>query len=134
MQKILAGIAAALVAGGVHAQTYASIEDAARLTDQHDTRLLTDTVQRQSGMLRFDVNAGWKHPEQRPETEAPRRILRYLARCEQKELAIMNVAVYDTSLRIAKSFGIAPGGWDFAKPESGTAEARFLEKVCSMPL
>jgi len=115
-------------------QYYTSIEDAALIRDEHLWRFESDSVTRQADMVRFDVKAGWKSPEARPATEAPGRVIRFLARCESKELALMAVAVLDNSRRVVKTFGIAPGGWDWALPASGTAEAEFLAKACSVRL
>lgn len=124
------GIASAGVASADE-QYYTNIEDAGRLTDQHAWKFESDSVTRQGDMVRFDVKTGWKNAETRPETEAPARIVRYLAKCDSKELALMAVAVIDNSRRVVKSFGIAPGAWDWAPPEKGTPEAQLLDKACS---
>lgn len=119
-------------ATAVEEQYYTNIEDAARLKEDHLWRFESDSVTRQGDMVRFDVKAGWKTPEARPETEAPGRVIRFLARCESKELALMAVAVLDNSRRVVKTFGIAPGGWDWMSPEKGSTEAQFVDKACSM--
>jgi hypothetical protein len=136
MKSLIAtGAASLLVAFPALAQyTYPSIEDAARITEAHATKLDRDSAQRFGEMIRFDVKVGWKNPEVRPETEAPYRIVRYLAKCEDKQLAVSAVAVIDGASRIVKNFGIAPGGWDFLTPEKASAESQFLERVCDMPL
>lgn len=130
--KTIACLAGLLVAGSAAAQqfTYPTIEDAAKLTEKHALKFERDSVTRQGDMVRFDLKAGWKNPEERPENESPRRILRFLARCEAKELAIMGVAVFDLNGQVVKSYGIAPGGWDFAMPAKDSIEATYLKKVC----
>jgi len=113
-------------------QYYTNIEDAARISEDHLWRFEADSVTRQGDMVRFDVKAGWKTLEARPQTEAPGRVIRFLARCESKELALMAVAVLDNSRRMVKTFGIAPGGWDWLAPVKGSPEAQLLDKACSM--
>lgn len=131
--RSIACLAGLLAAGLASAEpfVYPSIEDAAKLTDQHALKFERDSISRQGDMLRFDLKAGWKNPEERPADEAPRRILRFLARCEAKELAIMGVAVFDLNGQVVKSYGIAPGGWDFVAPAKDSIEGQYLAKVCS---
>ncbi len=52
--------AAALIAAApAHAQfTYDTIEDAARITEAHSTKLDRDSAQRHGDMIRFDVRLG----------------------------------------------------------------------------
>ncbi len=128
--------AAALVAAApAHAQfAYDTIEDAARITEAHSTKLDRDSAHRHGDMIRFDVRLGWKNPDTRPETEAPTRMVRYLAKCDDKLLAVSAVAIIDGQNRIVRNFGIAPGGWDFLPPVSASPEAGFLERICDLPL
>lgn len=127
--------AALLAAAPAHAQfTYDTIEDAARITEAHSTKLDRDSAQRHGDMIRFDVRLGWKNAEARPENEAPTRLIRYLAKCDDKQLAVSAVAIIDGQNRIVRNFGIAPGGWDFLPPAAATPEAGFLERICDMPL
>lgn len=130
---VLGGIALALPAFAEQ-QYYTDIETAARISEKHETRFERDSVTRSGEMIRFDVKVGWKTPDERPETEAPLRIVRYLVRCEEKEIAVSGVAVFDTSRRIVKSFGVPPGGWDFIRPDQSSAERQWLEKACDMPV
>lgn len=137
MKRLICLAALALAPTGAalaEEQYYTNIEDAALIREEHVWRFESDSVTRQADMVRFDVKAGWKSPEARPATEAPGRVIRYLARCESKELALMAVAVLDTSRRVVKTFGIAPGGWDWALPAKGTTEADLLDKACSVRL
>jgi hypothetical protein len=132
---IAIGAASLFIAFPALAQyTYSSIEDAGRITEAHAAKLDRDSAQRFGDMIRFDVKVGWKKPEVRPEDEAPYRIVRYLAKCDDKQLALSAVAVIDGSSRVVKNFGIAPGGWDFLTPEAASAESQFLERICDMPL
>jgi hypothetical protein len=137
MKRLICLAAVALASTGAalaEEQYYTTIEDAGLIREEHLWKLESDSVTRQADMVRFDVKAGWKTPQSRPATEAPGRVLRYLARCESKELALMAVAVLDNNRRVVKTFGIAPGGWDWSLPEKGTAEAELLDKACSVRL
>ncbi|MFO1319136.1 MAG: hypothetical protein U1F52_05940 [Burkholderiales bacterium] len=115
-------------------QYYDNIEAASHITAQHETRFERDSVSRSGDWIRFDVKVGWRTPDERPETEAPLRIVRYLARCETKEIAVSGVAVFDTSRRIVKSFGVPPGGWDFVHPDGASVERQWIDKACDMPV
>jgi hypothetical protein len=115
-------------------QYYTTIEDAARLTELNEVKFRSDSVTRQQNMVRFDLEVSWKNPATRPETEAPGRIMRYLAKCDSKEVAVMAVAVFDNTRRLVKSFGIAPGGWDFMTPATDTTEGQSMVKACAKGL
>lgn len=113
---------------------YNDIDAAARITERNETRFERDSVTRVGEMIRFDVKVGWKTPSERPENEAPLRIVRYLVRCDEKEIAVSGVAVFDSSLRIVKSHGVPPGGWDFHRADPASLQRQWLEKVCDMPV
>ena len=139
VQPLLAALFAAaslLPAAGARAevQYYDDIDAASRIGDEHVTRLQRESVTRFGELLRFEVKVAWKDPAARPDTEAPIRIVRYLAKCPQKELAVAAVAVFDPSNRMVKSFGIPPGGWEYAPAKAGSPQAEWLEKACNMPV
>ena len=115
-------------------QYYDSIEAASKIGGQHVTRLQRDSVTRFGELLRFEVRVAWKNPEERPENEAPLRVIRYLARCASKELAVAAVAVFDTSSRVVKNFGVPPGAWDYSSPEPGSPQEEWLASACRMPV
>ncbi|MBK8019268.1 MAG: hypothetical protein JNL33_02765 [Betaproteobacteria bacterium] len=115
-------------------QYYDTIEAASKIGGKHVTRLQRDSVTRFGELLRFEVRVAWKNPEERPENEAPLRVVRYLAKCESKELAVAAVAVFDTSSRVVKSFGVPPGAWDYASPDPGSPQEEWLASACRMPV
>ena len=84
-------LSAALASGDGMAdpQYYDTIEAASKIGGQHVTRLQRDSVTRFGELLRFEVRVAWKNPEERPENEAPLRVVRYLAKCASKELAVV---------------------------------------------
>jgi hypothetical protein len=118
-----------LASAGAHAE-YPSIEDAAAITDAHTVRLERDSIARQADLVRFDVWVGWKDPATRPQGEAARKVVRYLARCQDGTLAVSSVATFPTAGQPGKTYGIAPGGWDFEPPAAGSPGADWLKRVC----
>ena len=123
------------LSSGVHAATaYQSIEEAAKVTEANVTRFENDSIAKQGTMLRFDVTVGWKDPSMRKEEEPLRKIIRHLAKCDEGELALASVALVPGPGQLPKTFGIAPGAWDFYKPEKGTEPQKWLDKVCDWPL
>lgn len=139
MNSFITGIATAVVAFAfatpASAQPqYDTAEAASRIGEEHVTSLQRGTVARFGELRRFEIRVAWKEPSQRPEAEAPLRVVRYLARCESREMALAAVAVFDTSGRMIKSFGVPPGAWDYTKPLEGSAEAEALDSACRMPV
>jgi hypothetical protein len=135
IQRIATAAMGLAVAATAHAQPrYDNAEDASRIGEEHAARLQRDTVARFGDVRRFEIRVSWKEPSQRPEAEAPLRVVRYLARCESREMALAAVAVFDTSGRMVKSLGVPPGAWDYVKAEEGSAEAEALDSACRMPL
>jgi len=110
---------------------YATIEEAAAVTEDNVTRFESDSATVQGGMVRFDVTVAWKDGVVRPQGSPPRKIVRYLAKCGDKVLALSSVAVYGISGTTEKIYGIAPGGWDFAAPADGSMEGQWLKKACA---
>lgn len=109
---------------------YATIEDAAIITEDNVFRFETDSVTREGVRLRFDVTVAWREGFVRPPEAPPRKVIRYLADCKAGELALSSVALFPSGNVARKTFGIAPGGWDFVKPETASREAGWLKKAC----
>lgn len=120
----------ALAATSALAQ-YATIEEAAAITDDNVTRYERDSIKQQGDMRRFDVTVAWRDGFVRPEGAPPRKTVRYLAKCAAKEIALASVATFGLSGETTKLYGIAPGGWDFAAPAAGSREAEWMAKVCA---
>ncbi|MCU0868786.1 MAG: hypothetical protein MUF30_04170 [Burkholderiales bacterium] len=129
-----AGVLAALGAAPACAQSYPDIESAALITDRHVTRFDRETVSRQGNFMVFTVNVAWKGPDERPESEPSLRVMKYLTKCDAQELAVASVAVFDKQRALVKSFGIAPGGWDFEKPARDSEAFDWMKRACSHPL
>lgn len=119
----------AMASAGAYAE-FPTIEAAAAVTDANTVRLERDSITRYGDMLRFDVWVGWKDPSARPQGEPSRKVIRYLARCNDGTLAISSVASFRTTSEPSKTYGIAPGGWDFEKPAPGSQAADWLARVC----
>lgn len=133
---VVASAAAAVAAAALPAvaQTYPDIESAARITEQHVTRFDRESISRQGNFMVFNVTVGWKGPDERPATEPSRRVMKFLTRCSEQELAVASVAVFDQQSMLVKSFGIAPGGWDFEKPAKDTEHFEWMKRACTHPL
>lgn len=137
MKSIIHAVAACVLgiaAGGAAAQYYATIEEAATVTDDNVTRFESESIMRQGDTRRFDVTVAWRDGFIRPEGSPPRKIVRYLVKCGSKEIALSSVALFGPGGETTKMYGIAPGGWDFAAPAGGSREAQWLEKACSASL
>ena len=109
---------------------YATIEEAAVITDDNVFRLESDSISREGGRLHFDVTVAWRDGFVRPPEAPPRKVVRYLVDCKAGELALSSVALAASGSQTRKTYGIAPGGWDFVKPEADSREAAWLKKVC----
>ena len=109
---------------------YASIEEAATITDDNVHRFEASSVTREGQRLRFDVTVAWRDGFVRPEDAPPYKIIRYLTDCKAGELALSSVVTLTAGGQTRKTYGIAPGGWDFVKPGADSREATWMKKVC----
>ncbi len=116
------------------AAPYATIEEAAVVTDDNVTRFDTDSIMVQGETRRFDVAVAWRDGFVRPDGAPPRKIVRYLVKCDLKEIALSSVLVFGSTGETAKIFGVPPGAWDFTPVAGGTREAKWFEKTCDAPL
>lgn len=122
--------------GGValNVSAYQTIEEAASITEANVTRFESDSISKQGEVMRFDVTVGWKEASMRKDDEPLRKIIRHLAKCDEGELAVASVALIPAPGQMPKTFGIAPGAWEFYKPQKGTEPKKWLDKVCDSPL
>jgi hypothetical protein len=135
IRRFAAFVTGVLIAAPLSAEPQpGSIEAAARIGAEHESRLDRRSVARFGDLLRYEVRVGWKDAALRPATQAPLRIVRYLARCESREVSVAAVAVIDTSGQMLKSYGVPPGAWEYARPVEGSPEAEALEAACRMPV
>ena len=135
MSRLTASVAAALAfAAGTAAAQYATIEEAAWVRPDNATRFESDSITKMGEMVRFDVIVGWEDASKRPEGEPVRKVIRYLAKCKEGEVAVASVATFASTGITPKTWGIAPGAWEFEKPEAGSLHARWLKRTCDSPL
>lgn len=136
MKPIVPVAAACLLASLATAASaqYATIEEAAAITDDNVTRYERDSIKQQGDMRRFDVTVAWRDGFIRPEGAPPRKTVRYLVKCAVKEIALASVATFGVGGETTKLYGIAPGGWDFAAPAAGSREAEWMAKACAESL
>jgi hypothetical protein len=79
---------------------------------------------------RFEVVVAWADSSRpAPEDYGPRQV-RYMANCEEGTIALAAVGVFDRNGQLTKTMVIPPGGADPIKPEKGTQEAKWLQRVC----
>lgn len=129
-----AAVLAFVVSGASAAVPYATIEEAAVVTDDNVARFESDSIMVQGETRRFDVTVAWRDGFVRPDGAPPRKIVRYLVKCDQKEIALSSVLVFGSTGETAKIFGVPPGAWDFMPVARGTREAKWFEKTCDAPL
>jgi hypothetical protein len=129
-----AAVLAFVVCGASAAAPYATIEEAAVVTDDNVARFESDSIMVQGETRRFDVTVAWRDGFVRPDGAPPRKIVRYLVRCDLKEIALSSVLVFGSTGETAKIFGVPPGAWDFMPVAGGTREAKWFEKTCDAPL
>ncbi len=136
MPRLTACLAAAMAfaAAGAAVAQYATIEEAAWVRPDNATRFESDSITKLGEMVRFDVTVGWEDPSRRPEGEPVRKVIRYLAKCKEGEVAVSSVATFASLGITPKTWGIAPGAWEFEKPEAGSLQARWLKRTCDSPL
>ena len=109
---------------------YATIEEAATITDDNVHRFEIGSIAREGRRLRFDVTVAWRDGFVRPEDAPPYKIIRYLSDCKAGEVALSSVVTLTAGGQTRKTYGIAPGGWDFVKPEADSREAGWMKKAC----
>lgn len=79
---------------------------------------------------RFEVVVAWADSSRpAPEDYGPRQV-RYMANCEEGTIALAAVGVFDRNGQLTKTMVIPPGGADPIKPEKGSQEAKWLQRVC----
>jgi hypothetical protein len=79
---------------------------------------------------RFEVVVAWADSSRpAPEDYGPRQV-RYMANCEEGTISLAAVGVFDRNGQLTKTMVIPPGGADPIKPEKGSQEAKWLQRVC----
>ncbi len=78
---------------------------------------------------RFDVKIARKDGARSPDGTTPRTV-RFMVNCQEGTMAVAAVGLYDPSGQLAKTMVSPPGAVDPSKPEQGTQEAKWLQRVC----
>jgi hypothetical protein len=122
----------ALLAGAsVHAQEPGSPESLAQAKEGEVARLDLQTIRKfGESQGRFEVVVAWADTSRpAPEGYGPRQV-RYMANCEEGTISLAAIGVFDRNGQLTKTMVIPPGGADPIKPEKGSQEAKWLQRVC----
>jgi hypothetical protein len=122
----------ALVAGTpVHAQEPGSPESLAQAKAGEAARLDLQTIRKfGESQGRFEVVVAWADSTRpAPEDYGPRHV-RYMANCDEGTIALAAIGVFDRSGQLTKTVVVPPGAADPIKPEKGSQEAKWLQRVC----
>jgi hypothetical protein len=108
-----------------------SIESMAEVKEGEKAQLDMQTIRRYGEVQgRFEVVVAWADAGvQRPAGQAMRRV-RYMANCQEGTMTLAAVGVFDNSGNVLKSMVAPPGALDPVKPEKGSEEAKWLQRVC----
>lgn len=108
-----------------------SIESMAQIRQGEKAKIDMQSIQRYGDVQgRFDVIIAWADPGViRPEGQATRRV-RYMTNCEEGNMTLAAVAVFDGAGQVVKTMVAPPRSLDPVKPEKGTEEAKWLRLVC----
>lgn len=119
---------AAMFAGA--AQAADTAESLANIGEAETAVFDAQSVQTRNEGTRFDVRVTWRDADKRPAGAAASRVIRYVARCEQRAIAVAAVATLDANGKMLKSYVLPPGGSDFSAPPEGSREAGWLAAAC----
>jgi len=121
---------AALAIANAAAQDDYSVGALATITDAHHAFFSPDSVREVGGITHFEVRVTWMDPEKRPPGVPATRYVRYLANCPEGTLAVAGVVLQDEVGRMLKNVIVPPGGWEYAKPASGSRESEWMKRAC----
>jgi hypothetical protein len=123
-------VMAALAVGSAAAQEDYSVQSLAAITEAHHAFFNPDSVREVGGTTHFEVRVTWMDPEKRPPGAPATRYVRYLADCTEGTLAVAGVVLQDEVGRMLKNVIVPPGGWEYAKPASGSRESDWIRRAC----
>lgn len=121
---------AALAVGSAAAQDDYSVQALATISDAHHAFFNPDSVREVGDTTHFEVRVTWMDPEKRPPGAPATRYVRYLANCGEGTVAVAGVVLQDEVGRMLKNVMVPPGGWEYAKPASGSRESDWMKRVC----
>ncbi len=107
-----------------------TVEELAVIDQAETARLDKTTVQSGGDQTRFDVSVAWRDPAQRPEGAAATRVVRYVANCKARTLALAMVVTSDQYGRMLKRYLVPPGTGDYTAPPAGSQEAGWMAQAC----
>lgn len=125
-------IAAAALSGAIaHAQEAAHTpETLARVAEGEVGQLDVQSIVKYGEIQgRFDVFI--KRGDDTPSADGttPRRV-RYAVNCQEGTVVVAAVGLFDRSGQLSKTMVSPPGAVDPVKPEKGSDEAKWLQRVC----
>jgi hypothetical protein len=112
------------------AQDEYSVESLATITEAHHALFVPESIRAAAGITRFEVRVTWIEPDKRPPGAPATRYVRYLANCAEGTAAVAGVVTQDEVGRMIKNVIVPPGGWEYAKPTSGSREAEWMKRAC----
>jgi hypothetical protein len=122
--------ATALLIANAAAQGEYTVESLATVAEGQRAELDPTSTRQLGTTTRFEVRVVWNDPTQRPQGAPARKLVRYLADCSKRELAVAAVGLEDENGRMLKSAIVPPGTYEFAKPAGGSREEQWLDKTC----
>lgn len=130
--KIFSAIAvmACMVNATAWAADPKTVEELAVIGPAETARLDKTTVLSRGDQTRFDVNVAWRDPAQRPEGAEATRVVRYVANCKDKTLALALVETSDQNGRTLKRYLVPPGSAEYAAPQPQSQQEGWLAQAC----
>ncbi len=118
-------------AGPSRANDPDSVEAAAAVKDGEAAQLDLQTITRYGETTgRFEVFVAWADTSRPvPQDYAPRRV-RYMVNCQEGTITLAAVGVIDQTGQVRKMMVAPPRSIDPVKPEKGTQEAKWVQRVC----
>jgi hypothetical protein len=125
---VAVSLAAALPALG---EDSSSLETLATVQESEKAQLDLQTIRKYGDVQgRFEVFVGWADAARpAPGTYTPRRV-RYMANCEDGTMTLAAVGVMGQDGQVQKTIVAPPGSIDPVKPQKGSEQAKWLQRVC----
>jgi len=128
---IMLAVVVAVLPAAALAQDDSSPEAMAAVKPGEAVRFDRDSIRSFGENRSFEVAIGWADGgAPKPVGHLSRRV-RYVANCSAGTLAVASVAVYDAGGMLLKSMISPPGAVDATAPEATSAQARWLQDVCT---
>jgi len=123
-------IAAALGGAAAHAQQAHDPETLAKIAEGEVAELDMNSIRKFGDIQgRFDVHVKRQDGATSQDGTTP-RTLRFMTNCQEGTMTVAAVGLFDQYGQVAKTLVSPPGAIDPTKPEKGTQEAKWLQRVC----